>query len=277
MFEVASGDLFSQTLFAGIRFMGAGLIMLAVLTIKDKKVPKVTKPMLPGTVLLALTQTALQYFFYYVGLAHTSGVRGAIINATNVFATVILSGLIFRSADAITPKKIVGCIIGVLGVVVVNVGGGVGGEPFTIIGEGFMILSVLCLAISNPLTKILTQRIDPAVISAWQLTFGGGLLLIIGLVTGGHLTWVGLKGVLLTIFMMLITAVTFPIWTNLLKLNPVSKISIYNFFTPIFGVIMSAVILGEDARGIRLLVALFLVCSGIILINYEFKKPEKAA
>lgn len=42
---------------------------------------------------LALSQTILQYVFFYVGLSHATGVHGAIITGTNVFFPFCLPAL----------------------------------------------------------------------------------------------------------------------------------------------------------------------------------------
>ena len=51
---------------------------------------------------------------------------------------------------------------------------------------------------------------------------------------------------LYTSYMILLSAVAFVIWTALLYYNPVGKITVYNFMTPVFGVILSAACLGEN-------------------------------
>ena len=45
---------------------------------------------------LCLNQTVLQYYFFYTGLAHASGVHGAIITGGNVFISILVASLIFR-------------------------------------------------------------------------------------------------------------------------------------------------------------------------------------
>jgi drug/metabolite transporter (DMT)-like permease len=63
----------------------------------------------------------------------------------------------------------------------------------------------------------------------------------------------------------------------LLKYNPVSKVTIYSFTTPVFGVILSEIMLAAEDSNVNyfnLAITLVLVCTGIILINY--KKSEKS-
>ena len=62
----------------------------------------------------------------------------------------------------------------------------------------------------------------------------------------------------------------------LLKYNPVSKVAIFGFTNPVFGVLLSAWWLGEGSRelGINALIALVLVCIGICIVNLKGKKAE---
>ena len=265
LFQISSNDIFSQMLFAGIRFSLAGLVTLIISTYLSKSFPSIHENIASITI-LGLLQTGLQYALFYYGLAHTSGIRGSILNATSNLMTVIIVGIIWYKQEPLTIKKTIGALIGFLGVIVIN-GSGVGGESFTFAGEGCVLLSSLCLAISSPLTKVLTRKISPIVIAGWQLFIGGICLFTIGLFGGGKIYLTNIKGVLLIIFMIIISAVAYPIWTYLFKLYSVSKVAVYNFMIPIFGVSLSGVILSEGLLGLRGLFALALVCLGIVLVN----------
>ena len=91
-----------------------------------------------------------------------------------------------------------------------------------------------------------------------------------GLLTGGR---IGLPSqpwaYLLMLYMGLISAVAYSLWGLLLKYNPVSRVSIFTFLTPLFGVLLSALFLGEaeQAFSLRTLAALVLVCAGIYAVN----------
>ena len=68
-----------------------------------------------------------------------------------------------------------------------------------------------------------------------------------------------------------ISAGAYAIWGILLKYNPVSKISILGFLNPVMGVLLSAIILGENREALSWngLLALALVSLGIILVNRD--------
>lgn len=78
---------------------------------------------------------------------------------------------------------------------------------------------------------------------------------------------------LILTYLALISSVAFSIWGMLLKYYPVSKISIFSFTNPMFGVLLSTLVLKEknQAEGWKIITALTLVCVGIYLVN----KPKK--
>lgn len=81
-----------------------------------------------------------------------------------------------------------------------------------------------------------------------------------------------LAGILL--YLSFLSAVAYALWGILLKYNPVSKVTIFSFMTPVFGVILSRIILTESSAVslFNVLVALVLTCVGIITINYQKKQ-----
>ena len=68
---------------------------------------------------LAACQTVLQYLFFYIGLANASGVKSSIIEGANVFISILVASLVFRQ-ERFTGQKILGCLVGFAGVVLVN-------------------------------------------------------------------------------------------------------------------------------------------------------------
>ena len=86
LFSIAQNDVASKILFAGYRFVFAGLILLIMAFFTNReKVFSLSRRDFGEVSLLGFLQTAVQYFFFYVGLAHTTGVKGSILNATGTF------------------------------------------------------------------------------------------------------------------------------------------------------------------------------------------------
>jgi len=274
LLQVAPTDIASQLLFAGWRFALAGVILLIVAVGMKKPVLAMSGRQAGQVALLGLTQTAIQYVFFYIGLAHATGVKSSIMNATSVFFSVVLAHFIYAD-DRLSSRKALGCLIGFLGVVVVNLGGG--GEfgfDFTLLGEGFIVIAAFVLAAASIYGKRLSRNLDPMVMTGWQLAIGGLILTAAGMGMGGRIQGLDLTSGTLLLYLALLSSVAFAVWSLLLKHNPVGMIAAFNFLIPVFGVSLSAVFLGESMLRWSYLIALILVCAGIWLVTRPNAPPN---
>ena len=263
----------SKLVFAGYRFTLAGIFILVFELITNKTLFKFTRKQFGQIALLGLTQTAFQYIFFYVGMSYTTGIRGSIINGIGTFVSIILAHFIYKN-DKLNFNKIIGCIVGFLGVIIVNLNGeSLGGTAITFRGEGFIMIAAIIFAVSAMYGKKITQTQEPSIVTGFQLFIGGIILTILGFVLGGNLKGFTVESTSLLIYMGLLSSVAFVLWTQLLKYNKVGIISVFNFLIPVFGTLLSAMILGENIFDIKILVALILVCYGIFLV-YRVKKEK---
>ena len=234
----------SKMLFAGVRFSIAGLIVLAVAAAKKRSFA-VSNIAGAGYILLfALLNTTLHYAFFYIGLSHSGGARAAILNSLSVFMLVVLACFFFKS-DRLTVRKIVGCIIGFAGVLVLNVGGGDSGS-FSFMGDGMIVINALCAALAGLMTRGLGSRVDVFVGTGYSLAVGGFMLLVIGIVMGGKLPHITLWGVVILLLLVLISSLCFTLYNKLLTCNPVGKVAIFNSLIPVVGAVTSCLCLKEQ-------------------------------
>lgn len=271
-FNIGAEDTFSQIFFAGIRFALAGVLVIAAGSLLSKKllVPKNKKQFLHIAV-LSVFQTILQYIMFYMGLAHTTGVKSSILVASNVFFSLIISTVVFKM-ERLTFAKAAGTLLGFAGVVIINVSavGAVAG--FTIKGEGAMIASAVAYSVSSVLVKKFSDTDNPVMLSGWQFFLGGIVMMLFGKGFGGSISVNSenaAKAVIILVYLAFISAAAYTIWGILLKHNPVSRVSVIGFMNPVFGVLLSALFLGETAEAFNLknLISLVLVCAGVFIVN----------
>lgn len=270
LFNISGGDIPSKLIFAGYRFALAGIIVLWVQIISKKNIFVLNKKEIVQVTLLGIFQTTLQYIFFYIGLAYTTGIRSSIINGAGAFFSILLAHFIYKN-DRLNVNKIVGCIVGFIGVIIVNLNGqDFFASSFSIQGEGFVMLAALILSASSIYGKKITQNQDASIVTGYQLFIGGLILLLLGYISGGCLSGFTFKSTSLLIYMALLSSVAFAVWTQLLKYNKVGIISIFNFLVPVFGSLLSAIFLGENIFDIKILISLIFVCLGIYMV-YKIK------
>ncbi|MBD8729609.1 MULTISPECIES: DMT family transporter [unclassified Pseudomonas] len=266
LLQIAPNDVPSKLIFAGYRFLLAGLCLLLLAVMMGKPVLRLSPRTFGQVALLGLVQTGLQYVFFYIGLAYTTGVRASILNATTTFFSVLLAHFVYHN-DKLSMRKSVGCLLGFAGVLTVNAGAGPLDALPSVHGEGFIVIAAFVLSAASIYGKYVSHRMDAMVMTGWQLAVGGLALLVGGYATGGTLGHMTATSTLLLIYLALLSAVAFTLWSLLLKYNPVGRVSVFAFLVPVFGAGLSAMFLGESIFEWKNLAALVLVCVGIALVT----------
>lgn len=268
MMNIAGDDVAGQILYAGYRFTLAGIMAIIIGSIMKKCFLHPTSvKSVKRVFVLSMYQTILQYLFFYIGLAHTDGTKASIIEGMNVFVAIIVSSVLFRM-EKISTKKVVGCIIGFIGVLLVNVSGGTIDFGFAFNGEGFIFLSTVAYAFSSAMMKRYSTEENTIMLSGWQFLVGGIVMSIAGILMGGHLESFTGAGALMLIYLAFISSVAYSIWSILLAYNPVSRVAVFGFMNPVIGFFLSAILLNEiETIGILTFAALIFVCVGIYIVN----------
>lgn len=268
MFGIDNSDTVTQILFAGIRFALAGIMVILYGSISEKRFMRPEKREYHRVIILSLFQTIYQYVFFYIGLAHTSGVKASIIIGSNVFIAIFAACFVFRQ-EKFSVTKLVGCVIGFAGVVIINLAGAGISMEISLFGEGFIFLAATSYAISSALIKKYSNTSNTIMLSGYQFLFGGLVMSVAGVLLGGRIKIVNIEQLLMLTYLALISAVAYSLWTVLLKYNTVSKVSVFGFMNPVWGVVLSAILLneGQDIFSLSSFVALALVCVGIIIVN----------
>lgn len=269
--------------FAGVRFLLAGILVIIIASIGTKKILIPKKNEWGRIMLLSLFQTIGQYVFFYLGLAHTTGVNSAVVDSLTTFFAIIIAS-VFMHMEKLNSRKILGCVLGFAGVLIINITQE--GFSFRPLGDGLIILSALCYGVSSSLIKKYSKEHDTVLFSGYQFAFGGLVMILMGQVGIGTSGTMPLdignpdnkaEAVAILIYLALISSVAYTLWGILLRKNDVSKIAIFGFMTPVIGVLLSAIILGEaDTLGVKYIFALILICAGIIIVNKQVKDKDSS-
>ncbi len=272
-YGIANNDVKSMMFMAGIRFMISGLLVIAFQSARSRSLLRPQKSDLTAILAVGIVQTALQYGLYFPGIANSLGVRISVLCALSSFFVMILASFFFK--EKMTVLKIIGCAIGIAGVAYMSLSGGAINSPATFMGEGLVVISTIAFSFGSILSKKFSLTTDPATLTSYQLIAGGFILAVLGGFMGGSMRpehfWQ--YGGLL--YLAMASAFCYTVWTSLFKRNEAYHVSSFKLTEPIFGVVISAIVLAEAGKvdWIKCVIALILVSAGILISN----RPQRSS
>ncbi len=263
-FQIPDIDNMSKCLVAGIRFSFSGALALLWCYFKEETKVRIKASQFKKVLLYGILGTAFQYAFTYIGLSRIDGSKGAVYDQLCVFIIVLTSGMFFKS-DKLNFNKVLGVVLGFLGVLVINTDGV--SSSFNPLGEGIMLCAVLCQTAAYFVSKSTAETISAPKLVGYGQLIGGILLCIFSFLAGGRIHSVNLTAAISLIALVLISAVAYILSLMPLKYFPASEVSSFNLLITVFGVVMSSVMLGENIFRWNYGASLLLISIGIILIN----------
>lgn len=276
VFNITSSATADKLLFAGVRFFGAGLLIIIPYFFIHKKI-KLTKKLCADSLVLGLIQTAGQYFFMYIGLAYITGVNASVFNSVGTLLYILLAWIIYRD-EKLSKLKVAGCLIGFSGILINSLATQKMGI-LSFKGDGFIIISNICVAIGFLYSKRSAKASNPFLLTGIQMSIGGFVLLAIGLILGGKLPTITAEGLALLLYLMLVSSVAFSLWTLLLRDYSAALVGVFNFLTPVFGTIFSYLLsvfgLLNEKSAFTVYTALAIICSAGGIFLSSFKSTKK--
>lgn len=263
---IAANDMNARMALGGIRFFLSSIILFAFIIFVMKVSVKVSKEDFIKLLILGAVQTALYYFLFYNGLANTSGMKAAIIVSFETFFTIIVAHLLYAN-DKINSTKIIGILTGFAGVVFANWGKSFSFE-FSFTGEGFLLITGLIGAFSSIYIKNYSEKLNPFVITAWQMFLGSIVMILVSYpkLQPGDMVF-NTKATILLIYCAFLSAIAFSLWYALLKYNKAGEISLYRFTIPVSGAMLSAMFIPNEKFTLTIFIALVMVSAGVIVVN----------
>ncbi len=258
----------SPLLLVGIRFTIAGSLMALFVKLFRRKHPKTASEWL-HIFLIGFFQTAGVMGCIFLSLRTITAGESAILTFTNPLLVVLFGTLALGIRYRIVQWG--GVLLGFFGVFI-TMGSQVNIEVGTIFGFG----SAISWAIGTLLIKQWGIRLDTWVLTAYQMLFGGLILLVASSLLETPALAINPES-LFIIFWLSIPAsiIQFAIWFFLLQNGNPGKVSAFLFLAPFFGVLTGWLILGEQV-GISLAVGGALIFSGIFLVNWPEKRQQAA-
>lgn len=223
-------------------------------------------PWLRWLFLLALTQTFLQYVFFYSGLAVSSGVLGAILVGTGSLWWILLAPVLLKSSFP-ARRHLWVISIGLLGVVLAVYAPGIGsGNP--LLGTGLFLGATLSGALAAIVIIPLSKWMDVRLATAASLFFGGLGLLLCGVrALPSFLELADAQLLLTTVYLAGVSAGAFGIWNWLVGKYSVNVLAGYRFLIPLSGVTQSAIFIRSESLGGGIVLGGALILGSLIYLH----------
>lgn len=211
----------------------------------------------------------LDFMFLYWGSVFTHASRAIVFLYTYPF-WVALGAHIFLPRERLTRGKVTGLVLAFIGVVVVFASRQKGLEPGYWIGDGMEVVAALFWAATTVYIKAVIEDNDigASTVLFYQLFFSVPILItavaIFEWPAAIDLTVPVVSALLYQ--SVIVASVSYMVWFWLIHKYEVSVLAAFILLVPLFGVLGSRLVLGEE-MAVRLLLGLALVVAGILLVN----------
>lgn len=232
--------------FAGIRFVISSLILLSIVFMRGRPLPRA-----PGDwALMAATGVlsfGVNYGLLFWGEQYITSGLAALLQTT-IPAFGLLIAHIHLPAERLTLAKVFGVALGVFGVGVIfsnqlSVEG-----PRALWGSAAIVAGAFGAAYSNVLVKARGGHLDPAMLASGQMIAGLVPLLIIGILVEGNplkFRWTPMAFVSLFYLVLVGSVVAFLLYYWLVRNMDVTKTMLISLVTPLIAVVLGMLVLDE--------------------------------
>jgi len=265
-------------LLTGIRYLAAGLIMLAVVKIRGEKLPtdpRVLRELaLIGALMVGGGNLAVVWAEQYV----PSGMA-ALLVATAPFWASILEAM-RKNGEHIGMHRGLGMLVGFIGVALLVTPGSLAGQlaPGVLAGAIVIQIGSLCWQYGMVRGKHYLHGVSLMPSAALQMLFGGVLVLTVGLLIGEGSrfvvtprTFAGL--VYLTIFG---SVIAYSAFIFALAHMRATSLSLYAYVNPAVAVVLGWLILDEKLTWVSI-VAMVVILGGVAIVQTARGEKEPAA
>lgn len=252
--------------FAGIRFVIAFAILAAIVALRRLSLPKTSRDWLL-LVISGILAFCVNYGLLFWGEQYISSGLAAVLQSTiPAFGLVIAH--FYLPGEKMTLLKILGVVLGVIGVAVIFSNQLAVAGPRALAGCAALIVSSIGAAYSNVLVKTYGKHLDPAILAGGQMFFGLIPLLLIGIPWEGsplNFHWTPMALVALFYLAIVGSVVAFLLYYWLVQNMDVTKTMLIALVTPVVAVTLGMLVLNEELHRRTLLGGLMII-SGIAII-----------
>ena len=251
---------------AGIRSIGAAVLVMAWM--RYRRTPLFEKDKTLWWGILVGFLFSVEFILIYWGLDFTNASRAVIFLYTTPFF-VALGATIFIPGEKLGPGQLLGLFLAFIGIVTAFKESLCLPTREMLMGDIMMVGAAVIWGATTVIIKASPLAvIKPGKTLFYQLAVSGIIMPAASIMLGepglGNMTAVGMSSLIFQI--VWIAFITYFVWFWLISNYAVSRLSSFTFLTPIFGVLFGIALLKEPLT-LNLIVALFMVGSGIYMVN----------
>ena len=264
-------DGLQPVFFAGLRSLGAVACLWLWFAIRRRPLGLQRQHLVSGALMGFLF--AFEFVLLFVALDLTTVSRTSVLFYTMPLWLTLMAHFLIEG-ERITPIKAAGQALAFLGMAIAILWRGGGGEA-SLAGDILAVAAAVGWALTALIARTTLKGLAPDRQLFWQVLVSAPLLLVASVFFGPFirdLQPIHLWGLAFQIVIMVSAGFTFWLW--LLSIYPAASVAAFSFLAPVFGVFLGWWLLDETI-GWPILIALGLVCLGLILINRPRQVPQK--
>ena len=248
----------------------AALVMVLYITIKGIALPKDGRTWLALAV-MGLLNNAIPFSAIVFGQQYITGGMASILNSTTAFFGVMLSG-IFLKEEAITMPKVIGVIMGILGVIIIMGFDTLSSLSLTNIGQILIISSSISYAFASIWGKFQVKNLGVEVTATGMLiTSSVWMFILATMVEGLPFEALSMRSTLsLLTFAILCTSVAYLLYFAILKQAGAANLTLVTIIIPPFALILDALALGEMVS-LQELIGFVIISLGLLVISGKLR------
>lgn len=260
-------DFIPPTLMAGFLYIGAGIGMVLIATIRkirgvSCKEQSLTKKELPYTIAMILLDIVAPICLMY-GLKNTTAANAALLNNFEIVATAIIVLIVFN--EKISPRLWLGIIFVTISCGILSFED-ISSFHFSY-GSLFVLLAAVCWGLENNCTRKISSK-DPLEIVLLKGTFSGLGSIIIGIVIGERVTGVmSIVAVLAVGFVAYGLSIYLYVYAQ--RLLGAARTSAYYAIAPFIAVALSLIIFREIPK------ATYFIALGFMVVGAWLSSQDK--
>ena len=248
-----------------LRFLIASIVLYPVMKLYNRSHPednfRLTKKYIPLFLFNGIVGMVGYHVLFFTALKYTTAINSSIIGAMNPIVTTIIAAIFIRQKTP--PMQIAGILLSFIGVVLTITGGNLSilaSFDFNR-GDMFMAAAVICWASYAVMSRVKGADVPPLALTFYSFVFC--TIALVPFVIWEHpwaLEKIPASAILSIVFMAVFSSVIgYMLQQIAIKKIGASKSSIFVNLVPVFSIILSVTILGEELMPVKIFTSLLII------------------